>query len=103
MNQKIYKQEYYPYGITIEVKKMDHKTLGWIQIVGGALALLPAGRIGYTGMMGMMGYYGGYNMMSYGGGLGVSVLAIVSIITGIHYVTKTHEEVANGKTKSRKN
>ncbi|MEK6809522.1 MAG: hypothetical protein AABY40_02525 [Nanoarchaeota archaeon] len=68
---------------------MDYKTLGWIQIVGGALALLSSGRVGYTGMMGMMGYYGGYNMMSYGGGLGVTVLAILFIATGIHYVTKT--------------
>ncbi len=68
---------------------MDNKTLGWIQIIGGTLALLSAGRVGYTGMMGMMGYYGGYNMMSYGGGLGVTILAILFIVTGIHYVTKT--------------
>lgn len=67
---------------------MDDKTLGWIHIVGGALALLFSGRIGYTGMMGMMGFYGGYNMMSYGGGLGVSILAILFIITGIYFVTK---------------
>lgn len=67
---------------------MDYKTLGWIQIVGGSLALLSAGRIGYTSMMGMMGYYGGYNMMNVGGGLGVTVLALLFIITGIHYVTK---------------
>ena len=67
---------------------MDYKTLGWIQIIGGALALLSAGRIGYTGMMGMMGYYGGYNLMSTGSGLGVSILALLFIITGIHYVTK---------------
>ena len=67
---------------------MDSKTLGWIQIIGGVLALLSSGRVGYTGMMGMMGYYGGYNMMSYGGGLGGTILAILFIITGIHYVTK---------------
>jgi len=73
---------------------MDYKTLGWIQIIGGALALLSAGRVGYTGMMGMMGYYGGYNMMSYGGGLGVTILAILFIVTGIHYVTKKE---TNGK------
>ena len=49
---------------------MNYKTLGWIQIIGGALALLFSGRVGYTGMMGMMGYYGGYNMMTMGSGLG---------------------------------
>ena len=58
---------------------MDYKVLGWIQIVGGVLALLSSGRVGYTGMMGMMGYYGG---------LGVTILAVLFIITGIHYVTK---------------
>ena len=67
---------------------MNNKTLGWIQIAGGVLALLFSGRVGYTGMMGMMGYYEGYTMMSYGGGLGVTILAILFIITGIHYVTK---------------
>jgi len=67
---------------------MDAKTLGWIQIIGGVLTLLPAGRIGYTGMMGMMGYYGGYNMMSMGSGLGVTILAILFIVTGIYHVTK---------------
>jgi len=67
---------------------MDYKVLGWIQIVGGVLALLSSGRVGYTGMMGMMGYYGGYNMMNTGGGLGVTILAVLFIITGIHYVTK---------------
>ena len=72
---------------------MDHKTLGWIEIVGGALALLSSGRVGYSGMMGMMGYSGGYNMMSYGGGLGVTILALVLIITGIHHVSKdTHKK-----------
>lgn len=69
---------------------MDYKTLGWIQIIGGALALLSAGRIGYAGMMGMMGYYGGYNMMNVGGGLGVTILAILFIVNGIHHVTKTN-------------
>jgi len=71
---------------------MDHKALGWVQIIGGALALLFSGRVGYTGMMGMMGYSGGYNMMSYGGGLGVTILALVVIITGIHYVTKNDKK-----------
>ncbi len=67
---------------------MDHKTLGWIQIIGGALALLSAGRVGYSGMMGMMGFYGGYNMMTMGSGLGVTILAVLFIISGIHFVTK---------------
>jgi len=49
---------------------MDHKTLGWVLIVGGIAALLSSGRIGYSGMVGMMGYYGGYNMMTMGSGLG---------------------------------
>ena len=39
---------------------MDAKMIGWIQIVGGALALLFPG--GGVGMMGMMGFGGG-NMM----------------------------------------
>jgi hypothetical protein len=67
---------------------MDHKTLGWVLIVGGIVALLSSGRIGYSGMMGMMGYYGGYNMMTMGSGLGVSLLAIMFVITGIHYITR---------------
>jgi hypothetical protein len=67
---------------------MNPKTLGWIQLIGGILALLSSGRIGYSGMMGMMGYDGGYNMMTMGGGLGVSILAILFIITGIHHLTE---------------
>ncbi len=67
---------------------MDYKTLGWVQIIGGTLALLSSGRVGYTGMMGMMGYYGGYNMMNTGSGLGVTVLAVLFIVTGVYYVTK---------------
>ncbi len=66
---------------------MDYKTLGWIQIVGGVLALLFSGRVGYTGMMGMMGYYDGYNMMTMGSGLGVTILAILFIVIGTHYVS----------------
>lgn len=59
---------------------MDHKTIGWIQIVGGVLALLfPGG----TNMMGMMGFSG--TMMS--GGWAVSILALVFIVTGILHVT----------------
>jgi hypothetical protein len=67
---------------------MDPKTLGWLQLVGGVLALLSSGRIGYAGMMGMMGYGGGYDMMTMGGGLGVSILAILFIITGIHHLNE---------------
>ncbi len=67
---------------------MDSRTLGWVQIIGGVFVLLFAGRIGYAGMMGMMGFYGGYNMVSTGSGLGVTILAILFIVTGIHYVTK---------------
>ena len=67
---------------------MDTKIVGWIQIIGGALTLLTAGRIGYGGMMGMMGFYGGYNMMTMGSGLGVTILAVLFIVNGIHYVTK---------------
>lgn len=71
---------------------MNHKTLGWILIVGGIVSLLFSGRIGYSGMMGMMGYYGGYNMMTMGSGLGVTILSLLVIIIGIHYVTgKKHK------------
>lgn len=66
----------------IGVKEMDAKILGWIQIVGGALALLFPG--GGVGMMGMMGFGG--TMM--GGGWAVTILALLFIITGIHYVNK---------------
>ncbi len=70
---------------------MDPKTLGWIQLIGGILALLSSGRVGYYGMMGMMGYGGGaYGMMSTGGGLGVSILALLFIITGAHHLTEKH-------------
>ncbi len=59
---------------------MDTKTIGWIQIVGGALALLFPG--GGVGLMGMMGFGG--SMM--GGGWAVTLLALVFIITGIFNV-----------------
>ncbi len=65
---------------------MDPKTLGWLQLIGGVLALLSSGGIGYSGMLGMMG--GGYNMMSYGSGLGVTLLSLLFIITGIHHLTE---------------
>lgn len=60
---------------------MDKKIVGWIQIVGGALALLFPG--GGVGMMGMMGF--GTTMM--GGGWAVTLLALIVIITGIFTVT----------------
>jgi len=70
---------------------MDPKTLGWLQLIGGILALLSSGRIGYYGMMGMMGYGGGgYGMMTTGGGLGVSILALLFIITGAHHLAEKH-------------
>ena len=60
---------------------MDTKIVGWIQIVGGVLALLYPG--GGVGMMGMMGFGG--TMM--GGGWAVALLAFVIILTGIFNVT----------------
>ena len=71
---------------------MDNKTFGWIQIIGGSLALLFAGRIGYGGMMGMMGFYTEYNMMSYGGGIGTSILAILFIISGIYFLSNNKKK-----------
>ncbi len=59
---------------------MDNKILGWIQIVGGVLALLYPG--GGVGMMGMMGFGG--SMM--GGGFAVTLLALLFIVTGIFTV-----------------
>lgn len=64
-----------------EVDFMDTKVVGWIQIVGGALALLYPG--GGVTMMGMMGFVG--PMMS--GGWAVTIFALLFIITGIHLVT----------------
>ena len=66
---------------------MNHETLGWIEIIGGVLALLTSGRVGYGGMMGMMGY-GEYNMMAYGSGIAVSLLALVIIISGVQHLTE---------------
>lgn len=64
---------------------MENKTIGWIQIVGGVLALIfPGGGLGFMGMMGMMGFSGGAMM----GGWAVTILALLFIITGIHHVTK---------------
>jgi uncharacterized membrane protein len=70
---------------------MDPKTLGWTQIIGGALALLTSWQIGYVGMMGMM--YGGYNMMDMMAqpGLAISILSILFIIVGVHHVTEKHK------------
>lgn len=70
---------------------MDHKVLGWIQIIGGILALLPSGRIGYSGMMGMMGY-GSYNLISSSGGVAATILALLFIISGVHYVTHKNKK-----------
>ena len=65
-----------------EVIQMDTKMVGWIQIVGGVLALIYPG--GGVGMMGMMGFSGG--MM--GGGFAVTLLAMLFIVTGIFAVTE---------------
>lgn len=62
---------------------MDAKLLGWLQIIGGALALVFPG--GGMNMMGMMGF-GGYSMM--GGGWAVTIFALLFIIMGIHHVTE---------------
>lgn len=59
---------------------MDKKAVGWIQVVGGVLALLFPG--GGVGMMGMMGFGGGGMM----GGWAVSILALLFIVTGIDNV-----------------
>jgi|GEM_PF-2231559 len=59
---------------------MDAKLLGWLQIGGGALALVFPG-----GGMNMMGI-GGYSMM--GGGWAVTIFALLFIIMGIHHVTE---------------
>ena len=60
---------------------MDTKMLGWIQIVGGALALLyPGGGLGFGGMMG----YGGVTMR---GGFAVTIVALLFVITGIYQVS----------------
>lgn len=61
---------------------MDTKIIGWIQIVGGMLALLYPG--GGVGMMGMMGF--GSSMMS--GGFAVTLLTLLFILTGIFKVTE---------------
>ncbi len=67
---------------------MDHKTLGLVLIVGGVLALLFSGGVGYGGMMGMMGLSRSYGLFAIGNGLGVTILAVMFIILGIHYSTK---------------
>jgi len=62
---------------------MNTKTIGWTQIVGGALALLFPG--GGVGMMGVIGFGAG-TMMSRG--WAVTLLALVFIITGIFNVAE---------------
>ena len=64
---------------------MDSKAIGWIQIIGGALALIyPGGGLGFGGMMGMMGFGG----VSMNGGWAVTILALLFIVTGIFNVTE---------------
>ncbi|MBI2146724.1 hypothetical protein HYU22_05285 [Candidatus Woesearchaeota archaeon] len=60
---------------------MDTKVVGWIQIVGGALALLYPG--GGVNMMSMMGFSG----TMIGGGWAVTIFALLFIITGIYFIT----------------
>ena len=63
---------------------MDKQVVGWIQIVGGIVALLyPGGGLGFGGMMGMMGF-GSTIMM---GGWSVFILSLLFIVTGIYNVT----------------
>jgi len=52
---------------------MDAKTLGWIQIVGGVLALVAPG-----GSIGMMRYSSS--------NWGVTILSVLFIIMGIHHL-----------------
>ena len=62
---------------------MDSKFLGWLQIVGGAFALVfPGGGMNMMGMMGLRGY----TMM--GGGWAVTIFALLFIIMGIHHITE---------------
>ncbi len=61
---------------------MDRKTMGWIKIIGGVLAILFAGgNAGY----GMMGY--GYGMMSGGNTLSIAILGLLFIISGVHHIS----------------
>ncbi|MEK6886326.1 MAG: hypothetical protein AABW88_00690 [Nanoarchaeota archaeon] len=60
---------------------MDQKTLGWIEIIGGALSILYSGGTGY-GMM-------RFGMMNTAGGLAVTILSILFIIAGIHHLQKS--------------
>lgn len=62
---------------------MDAKLLGWIQIVGGVLAILFPG--GGMNMIGMMSF-GSYGMMS--GGIAITIFAWLFIIMGIHHVSE---------------
>ena len=61
---------------------INRKTMGWVKIVGGVLAILFAG--GNSGY-GMMGY--GTGMMSGGNTLSITILSLILIISGIHHLT----------------
>ncbi len=58
---------------------MDVKTLGWIEVVGGVLAVLYSGGTGYSMMR--------FGMMSATGGLSVTILGLLFIVLGIHHLS----------------
>ena len=59
---------------------MDPKTLGTIQLIGGLLAFFSSFGFGFMG--GMM-FFGGW---------GVTILAALFVITGIHHLTEVHKK-----------
>jgi hypothetical protein len=61
---------------------MDEKTFGWIEIIGGVLALLYSGGTGY-GMM-------RFGMMTTTGGLSITILSLLFIIAGIYHLNRKH-------------
>ena len=65
---------------------MDHKILGWIQLVGGILALLFSGSLGYSGMRMMMGFSS--ITTNAGSGFAVLILSFLAIASGIYHITE---------------
>ncbi len=64
---------------------MKAVVLGWIQIVGGVLALLFSGKAGFAGMMQMAGVTGDALGAS---GFAIIVLSLVIITSGIYHATE---------------
>jgi len=62
---------------------MNEKTLGWIELIGGILAISFSGG---GGSYGMMGY--GYGMMSGGNTLSITLISLMFVISGIWRITK---------------